>query len=207
MTAMAFLRLPLPEDYVEPLIGPRVMLRPPVMSDYAAWAELRASSRAHLVPWEPTWTRDELTRSSFRRRLRVYGQDARDDVAYAFFIAQNSTDALLGGLTLSNIRRGAAQIGTLGYWIGAAFAGRGYMQDAVRLVIPYAFGILRLHRIEAASMPDNIASRRVLDKCGFEREGHARNYLKINGAWEDHVIYGLTEESALSTGMLDGNRP
>jgi len=204
---MAFLRSPLPEDYLEPISAPNITLRAPGLSDYARWAEIRALSRAHLAPWEPTWTRDELTRIAYRRRLKVYGQDARDDHGYYYFIVSNPGDALLGGVTLSNVRRGAAQCATLGYWIGAPFAGKGYMQSAVRLLTAFAFRSLRLHRIEAACMTGNLPSRHVLEKCGFEREGLARRYLKINGAWEDHVIYALTEEDGALKGLTRGALP
>lgn len=202
---MAFLRSPLPEDYLEPIAGPRIVLRPPAMSDYARWAELRTASRTHLTPWEPVWSRDELSRFSYRRRLKAYGQDMRDDQGYYFFISDRATDALLGGLTLSNVRRGASQCATLGYWMGASHLRRGYMREAVGVLIPFAFRSLRLHRLEAATMPANIASQGVLEKNGFTREGLARNYLKIAGAWQDHFIYGLTEEDAAAKGLLRGN--
>ncbi|MEQ1714548.1 MAG: GNAT family protein [Hyphomicrobium sp.] len=202
---MAFLRSPLPEDYLGPIAGPRLTLRPPAINDYARWAELRSLSRAHLAPWEPAWARDELTRSAYRRRLRAYGHDARDDLGYSFFLINTEDNALMGGLTFSNIRRGAAQTASLGYWTGAPYARRGHMQEAVSMVIPFAFRALRLHRLEAASMTDNIASQRVLEKSGFVKEGLARRYLKINGAWEDHLIYAMTEEDAAAKGLLRGN--
>ena len=204
---MAFLRSPLPEDYLEPISGLSVTLRPPAMSDYARWAELRSLSRPHLQPWEPLWSRDELTRFSYRRRLKAYGQDMRDDHGYYFFVTDRITDTLLGGMTLSNVRRGAAQIATLGYWMGQPFTRRGYMREAVGLVVPFAFRSLRLHRLEAASMPANVASQAVLEKSGFRREGMAQGYLKIAGVWQDHYIYGLTEEDAAVKGLMRGNLP
>ena len=203
---MAFLRSALPEDVLEPISGDGLVLRPPSTSDYTEWAELRALSRAHLTPWEPSWSRDELSRSSFRRRLKAYGQDARDDLGYSYFITEASTRSLLGGMNISNVRRGAAQSASLGYWIGAPYVGRGTMQKAVRNVLPFAFRGLHLHRIEAASMTNNIASQRVLEKCGFSREGLARRFLKINGAWEDHVIFSRIEDDApLSAANLSGS--
>lgn len=204
---MAFLRSPLPEDYLEPIVGTRVLLRPPGLSDYAEWAELRAASRAHLTPWEPQWSREDLTRLSYRRRLKAYGQDMRDDHGYYFFIAERMSEALVGGLTLSNVRRGAAQTATIGYWMGVPYLRRGYMREAVSLVVRYAFQTLRLHRLEAASMPANVASQGVLEHCGFQREGLARKYLKIAGVWQDHLIYALTEEDAAGKGLLRGNLP
>ena len=191
---MVFLRSPQPEDYLDAIQGQSLMLRPPGQSDYPAWAELRSMSRAHLLPWEPAWARDELVKSSYRRRMRVYARDVRDDLGYAFFIVDQQSEALLGGITLSNVRRGAAQTATLGYWIGRPFQGQGRMQEAVRTLVPFAFRTLLLHRIEAACMVGNAASLKVLENTGFRREGLARQYLKINGTWEDHVLLGRCDE-------------
>ena len=166
-----------------------VLLRPPQMADYAEWASLREKSRSFLVPWEPTWPHDDLTRSAFRRRLKRYAEDQRTDQAYAFFIFQAEDNVLLGGLTLANIRRGVAQAGSLGYWLGQSFIRKGYMTAAVTALVPFTFNVLKLHRLEAACIPTNVASIRLLQKCGFKREGHAREYLCINGIWQDHLLY------------------
>lgn len=174
--------------------GAGVGLRPFLASDYGAWAELRTLSREHLAPWEPIWARDELSRSAFRRRLRHYARESRDDLGYAFGIFKENDQVLIGGLTLSNVRRGVTQAAALGYWLGRPHVGQGYMTAAVRAVLPYAFFGLKLHRIEAASMPSNIRSIRVLEDCGFIQEGLARRYLKINGVWEDHVLFSRLAE-------------
>lgn len=194
---MAFLKSPLAP---EPLIvrGRRVYLRAPQMSDYSAWAELRAGSRDHLIPWEPQWTRDELSRSAYRRRLRHYQREMREDMGYAFFIFAAGSDVMLGGLTLSNIRRGVAQAGSLGYWIGARYARQGHMSDAVAAVVTHAFEDLKLHRLEAACLPVNYGSIGVLERNGFEREGLARRYLKINGTWQDHLLFARVSEDPRS---------
>jgi len=166
-----------------------VLLRPPQMADYGEWATLREKSRRFLVPWEPTWPADDLTRGSFRRRLKRYAEDQRTDQAYAFFIFRKDDDVLVGGLTLANVRRGVAQAGSLGYWLGEPYVRRGYMTAAVNALVPFSFGTLKLHRLEAACIPTNVASIRLLEKCGFKREGHAREYLCINGVWQDHLLY------------------
>lgn len=171
--------------------GEGVYLRAPDLRDYAEWSELRETSRAFLVPWEPTWAADETSRGSFRYKLRRYAEDARDDKAYALFVFRDDDDALLGGVTLSNVRRGVAQTASLGYWCGERFAGQGYITAAVRAVLRYAFDDLDLHRVEAACQPDNVASRRVLEKAGFTQEGSARAYLKIAGQWRDHLLFGV----------------
>lgn len=171
--------------------GEGVYLRAPEPRDYQDWADVRESSRAFLTPWEPTWAADETSRGSFRYKLRRYAEDARDDKAHALFVFREEDDALVGGVTLSNIRRGVAQSCSLGYWAGEAYAGNGYITAAVRAVVRYAFDDLDLHRVEAACQPDNIASRRVLEKAGFTHEGQARSYLKIDGKWRDHFLFGI----------------
>ena len=179
-----------------PLIeGAGVFLRAPQSGDYAEWAALREASRAFLTPWEPTWPADDLTRSAFRRRLRRYAEDQRNDQAYAYFLFRSGDQVLVGGLTLANLRRGVAQAGSLGYWIGAPYARRGYMTAAVAALIPYAFTTLRLHRLEAACIPTNAASVSLLEKTGFEREGYAREYLCINGQWQDHLLYARLKDA------------
>ena len=190
---MALLRTASPSDFGPIIESERVMLRTPQMSDYPAWAELRASSREFLVPWEPRWAMDELTRASFRRRVRHYQRDLREDIGYALFIYSVATGGLVGGVTLCNVRRGVTQSCTLGYWIGAQYAQQGYMTAAVRAVVPYVFDSLDLHRLEAACLPTNTASMRLLEKTGFKREGLARRYLRINGGWQDHLLYALLD--------------
>lgn len=176
--------------------GAGIHMRTPTMADYPAWARLREESRAFLAPWEPTWATDELTRAAFRRRLKRYARDLRDDVGYPFLVFRDGDEALLGGLTLAYVRRGVTQSCSLGYWMGAAHAGRGIMTAAVRAVLPFAFGTLRLHRVEAACLPSNAASIHLLEKVGFRREGYARRYLCINGDWRDHLLFALVTDDA-----------
>jgi [ribosomal protein S5]-alanine N-acetyltransferase len=193
---MAFLRSSLLQEVEPEIRGRGLWLRPPAMVDYPAWFELRAGSRDQLTPFEPAWAHDELSRSAYRRRLRHYGRDLREDLGYAFFIFRESDDVLIGGLTLSNVRRGVSQTAAVGYWVGAGFSGQGLMTDALRIAIPFAFEGLRLHRLEAACLPHNAASIRVLAKNGFQAEGRARRYLKINGNWQDHLLFALNEDDA-----------
>ncbi len=178
----------------EPLLrGDGLYLRPAVSSDYAPWSRLRAASRTFLEPWEPTWPEDDLTHAAFRRRLRRQEEDIARDEAYAFLIFDQTSDQLLGGVTLGGVRRGVAQAGTLGYWMGAPHAGKGQMTRAVAAVVDFAFSKLRLHRVEAACLPENLPSIALLERNGFKREGYARGYLKIDGAWRDHLLFALLE--------------
>jgi ribosomal-protein-alanine N-acetyltransferase len=193
---MAFFRTVSSNETLPAIAGAGVMLRVPQGGDYAEWAALRESSRAFLVPWEPTWPADDLTRGAFRRRLKRYAEDLRNDLAYAFLIFRSEDNALVGGLTLANIRRGVAQAGSIGYWTGAPFARKGHMTAAMRALVPFCFSTLRLHRLEAACIPDNIASVRLLEKTGFQREGYSRSYLCINGVWQDHLLYARLKDDA-----------
>jgi ribosomal-protein-alanine N-acetyltransferase len=176
------------------LHGRDIYLRTPSQFDYDAWSDLRSKSRDFLQPWEPLWPRDDLTRAAYRRRLRRYNKDIKLDSGYAFFIFNRNNENLLGGLNISNIRRGVTQSCTLGYWIGEPFHNQGIMKSALKLVIPFIFKTLRLHRIEAACMPSNKASISLLTSCGFEKEGFARSYLKIAGKWEDHLLFGCIND-------------
>ena len=103
-------------------------------------------------------------------------------------------------MTLGNVRRGVAQCGTLGYWMGEKYAGQGYMAKAVRALLRHAFLEMGLHRIEAACAPDNERSRRLLERLGFQREGYARAYLLIDGAWQDHLLFAMLERRFFARG-------
>ena len=178
------------------LQGKGLLLRLPQMSDYEQWYTLRHDSRNFLKPFEPRWTEADLSRRVFTMRVRRAREEAEAGTDYSFFVfrQQNGYEVLVGGVTLSNVRRRAAQFVNLGYWMGQQFAGQGLMSEAVGVSLPFVFDTLDLHRIHAAFLPGNTASRRVLEKNGFAEEGFAEKYLQINGRWEDHVLFGLTRE-------------
>src|ERR1700742_4687799 len=194
---MAFMRgLTFPGGQQPVIHGPGIYLRYPRIADYANWARLRGESREFLSKWEPVWSEDELTRGAFRRRIKRYHKETRLDSAYVFFVFRESDDQLMGGCTLSNVRRGVTQCCALGYWIGARFARQGFMFDAVRALVPFVFATLGLHRIEAACLPSNEPSQNLLGKVGFRQEGLARGYLQINGEWRDHALFALLADEA-----------
>lgn len=172
----------------------RLTLRLPCMADHAPWATLRRESETHLTPWEPSWSRDHLTDRAFRERVRWAASGAAEGRAYPFFLIRATDGVVLGALTLDNIRRGPAMTGTLGYWIGAPHARQGYMSEAVTALRGYAFGDLGLSRLEAACLPENAASRVLLERCGFKYEGVAQSYLQIAGRWRTHVLYAALRE-------------
>ena len=172
----------------------RVLLRAPTISDFPQWARVREDSRSFLAPWEPIWPADDLTKLAFRRRIRRYQREIRNGTGYPFFVFSPDGEPLLGGLTLSQVQRGETQSAILGYWMSASHAGKGLMGAAVRAVTGFAFDTLHLNRLEAACLPHNEASIRLLEKVGFQREGYARKYLCIDGRWQDHLLYGLIRD-------------
>jgi ribosomal-protein-alanine N-acetyltransferase len=167
----------------------RMTLRLPQASDQNAWIDLRNQNAEFLQPWEPIWHDDHLTRRSFSQRIYWSQKSAIAGSAYPLFLTRREDDMLLGAVTLDNVRRGPAQTGTLGYWIGQKFARQGYIQEAIQAVVHHAFSRFDLSRIEAACLPENQASRGVLEKSGFKYEGVAQSYLQIAGRWRNHVLY------------------
>jgi ribosomal-protein-alanine N-acetyltransferase len=188
---VAFLRSSTPANSLAGIRGDKVLLRAPTIADYPQWLAIRSESRRFLAPWEPIWPADELSRLGFRRRIKRYQREIREGTGYPFFVFSADEAVLLGGLTLSHIQRGVTQSASIGYWMGERHARRGYMTDAVRTTIAFAFDTLRLHRLEAACLPHNAASIRLLEKTGFTREGYARSYLCIDGRWQDHLLFGI----------------
>ena len=167
----------------------RMTLRLPAHADWHAWSSLREESEAFLSPWEPSWADDHLSRRAFTNRVYWASRAQSSGTALPLFLIRREDNRLVGAITLDNIRRGPAQSGTLGYWVGAPFARQGYMREAIQAVVHYAFRQLDLSRIEAACLPENAASRGVLESCGFKYEGVAQAYLQINGRWRNHVLY------------------
>ena len=174
--------------------GPRVYIRPPRRGDERQWIEIRRLSRDFLVPWEPSWPADATTPSAYRRRYRRFCEDWRLRCGFAFFVFEQGSDRLLGGITLTNVRRGVSQSGSIGYWMGQPYAGKGYMTEAVGLMLHFCFESLGLHRVEAACLLHNAASRALLRKLGFREEGVARRYLCINGRWQDHMSHAILRD-------------
>ncbi|MEM6888713.1 MAG: GNAT family protein [Pseudomonadota bacterium] len=167
----------------------RMTLRPPQHADFRAWSGLRATSREYLKPWEPSWANDHLTRKAFTNRVYWAQRSVSGGTALPLFLIRRDDTSLVGAITLDNIRRGPALAGTLGYWTGAPFARQGYMREAISAMVHHAFTRLDLSRIEAACLPENAASRGLLESCGFKYEGVAQSYLQIDGRWRTHVLY------------------
>lgn len=176
------------------LTGARVMMRPPKASDWEDWAEVRGRNKERLTRYEPLWAPDNLTQTFFQKRLMRQIHDWDMGLSQSFLIFSIDDRQLIGGMNINNICRGAAQFASLGYWICANYEGRGLMRESVRLTLDHGFNTLKLHRIHASCLKDNTKSQNVLLKSGFEQEGYAKNYLQINGIWQDHILFGLYKE-------------
>ena len=171
------------------LVEGDITLRRGKSTDASAWIELREKSKQHLTRWEPDWQPQEMKIDRVRRRLSAQFRQRHPYAYLSLFVFRNEDDALVGGINLSNIRYGAVCSAQIGYWIGSPYIRHGYGLSAVRATLRYGFGLLGLNRIEAACQPDNVASRQLLLRAGFEEEGHAKEYLLINGAWRDHCLF------------------
>ena len=167
----------------------RLTLRPPVHSDFHAWARLRQDSQAYLTPWEPSWAADHLTRKAFTNRVYWSSRAIKNETALPLFMFRREDNELIGAITLDHVRRGPSQSGTLGYWTGEKFTRNGYMREAIEALVHHAFHRMDLSRIEAACLPENKPSRDLLEKCAFKYEGVAQSYLEIDGRWRTHVLY------------------
>ena len=167
----------------------RMILRPPVHGDFRHWSALRDQSSEFLTPWEPRWARDHLSRKSFVNRVYWASRSIAQGTALPLFMERREDGRLLGAITLDNIRRGPAQAATIGYWVGEPHAREGYMREALTAMVHHAFEVLDLSRLESACLPENKASRGLLEKCGYKYEGVAQSYLQIDGRWRNHVLY------------------
>ncbi len=178
------------------LYGRRVMMRPLVAPDFADWSEVRVRNEKWLVPWEPSRLASQgdpaRDRGLFANRCTSRDRDRQLGLAYAFGLFVDN--AIAGEVNLNNLIRGAQQTGTIGYWIDQARAGQGYVAEGVAVLIRFAFEELRLHRLEICIIPRNDNSRRVMDKLRLRDEGVAQKFLEINGVWEDHCRYAITDE-------------
>lgn len=172
----------------------RVTLRPPEKKDWHEWAMLRSQNRAFLQPWEPTWDEDCLQEDYFERRINRLSREWHADRAYTFLVIHNESEKIIGGININSVCRGAAQFASLGYWIAQHQQGHGYMAETIRIICAYAFENRKLHRLNAACLPENTRSRSLLERSGFKEEGFAARYITIDGLWRDHVLYGLPVE-------------
>ena len=180
-----------PHNYIE---SQRVIIRHPKRRDWKAWVHLRRESYGFLQKWEPYWTLNQCNKSNYMRQLKLQRTKAAYDQAYSFLCFEKYNKVLLGGINISNIQRGVIQTCNIGYWLGEKNTGKGYMQESIKALIPYIYEQLKIHRIQAFTLEDNIPSRKLIEKVNFKKEGVLREAMQINNEWRDHVIYSLLLE-------------
>ncbi|MBV9100336.1 MAG: GNAT family N-acetyltransferase [Candidatus Dormibacteraeota bacterium] len=175
--------------------APAVRLVPVAVDDAVALHELLVRNREYLAPWSPA--RDEEWYGLEQQRERLAAAVAQHGEGSAYYFKIVAGDGAVGRLDLNNVVRGVWRNTNLGYWVAESERGRGHATAAVKAAVTFAFSEAGLHRVEAAVMPRNRASLRVVEKAGFRREGVAERYLRINGRWEQHVIHAITAEEAM----------
>ncbi len=179
------------------LVTARLVLRLARSSDVAEVRRVLRANRDHLRPWNPAsatsddpWSITAISNTVLRQR-----RDWKNGTAFVFMIARKERpERFVGKIALSGIMRGAMHGAYLGYWVAEEEQGKGFAAEAVAAVLDFAFGIAGLHRVQAAIMPNNPRSLRVIEKVGFRREGYAERYLQIAGKWEDHILFACTRE-------------
>ena len=171
------------------VVTDRLIIRLPSMDDYEDWVKLRKKSDSFLNHWEPKKDKEFYSKDAFQTRVRWAKKNFTATKVLHLFLFLRVENSLIGGITLDNIRYGPFNSASLGYWIGQGYSNNGFMTEGLRAIIHYAHRTLKITRLEAAILPNNIASKRVLEKCGFKYEGVGQSYLQINGRWKNHVLY------------------
>lgn len=167
----------------------RLTLRLPEARDYIEWADIRRNSAEFLEPWEPVRDSNYMSRRAFQSRAAWARRMAKDKRALYMLMFCRNDGHLVGGITLDNIQAGVSKSCTVGYWMGQEFTRQGYMTEALAASVMHAFTVLDISRIQAGCLPENAASRALLEKSGFKYEGVAQSYLQIAGRWRNHVLY------------------
>jgi ribosomal-protein-alanine N-acetyltransferase len=178
------------------LHGARVVLRPLGATDFKQWREVRRRNRDWLTRWEPRRLSGQPDtvedKGAFSSRCSARDRERQLGTAWGFGVFVDGD--LCGEMNINSIQRGPFQNCYVGYWIDEQWAGEGYTPEALVVALRFAFEELRLHRVQIAIIPRNVASRRVVEKLAIREEGVAVRYLEINGDWEDHVRYAITSE-------------
>ncbi len=179
------------------VVTERLVLRPPATTDVPELRRVLRANAEHLRPWSvaPTPGEDPASLASVSRTVLRNRRDWKRGQSFVLLLAPRENERrVIGRIALGGVLLGAFQNAYLGYWIDAEHQGRGLMTEAVRAATRFAFQIASLHRVQAAVMPRNLGSQRVLEKAGYRREGTAQRYLCIAGTWEDHVLFAVTCE-------------
>jgi ribosomal-protein-alanine N-acetyltransferase len=179
------------------LATPRLVLRPPRTSDVGEIRRLLRANHEHLRAWSPAPSsgEDPASITEVSKMVLRHRREWKNGTAFVFLVSlREHPGRMIGKIALNGVLRGAMHGAYLGYWIDAEHQGKGFTVEALRSVLHFAFDVARLHRIQAAIMPNNERSLRVIEKLKFRREGYAERYLQIAGRWEDHILFARTRE-------------
>ncbi|MFD2169760.1 GNAT family N-acetyltransferase [Tumebacillus lipolyticus] len=175
-------------------MGRKILIRPYEMEDAAALLEVNVNNREFFQKYLSHREEEFYTLDHQIERIKRGKEMRAQDQVYSFGIFERESEQLVGSISLTEVLRGPLQSCFIGYYLDEKCNGRGYMTEAVRLVVEYAFQELKLHRIEAGVMLHNLGSMRVLENAGFHKEGIAKKNVKINGRWEDHQVLAIVNE-------------
>ncbi|WP_010650284.1 GNAT family N-acetyltransferase [Oceanobacillus massiliensis] len=173
------------------LTGKNIYLKPLTAGDADAMLELQIHNRAFFEAFSMLRDSSFYTKETQLENIKKYEEEREQDLGCHFGIFKNEDDLLVGTINLFHLLRGSLQSAFIGYFLDKKHNGKGYTTEAAKLMVSYAFEVLKLHRIEAGVMPHNIGSIRVLEKAGFHKEGLAKKNVKINGKWEDHQVLAI----------------
>lgn len=182
----------LPQDYT--ITTSRLIIRPPEPQAATAVLAYIIENQTYLTPWEPLRSANYYTLAFHQEQIRNELSERERGLGVRFYIRERySPGTIIGMINLANVVRGAGQFCTTGYSLAESVQGRGYMTEALTAVVEFAFNKIGLHRVQANYIPRNERSGHVLRRCGFLVEGYARDYLMINGRWEDHILTAITK--------------
>lgn len=175
--------------------GRQIYVKSVEESDTEALWKLEVDNRGFFQRFTGLRGDEFYTREGQLERIRKARESSEADQAYLYMIGLRDTETIIGEIMLTEVVRGDLQSCWIGYFLDRDHNGKGYMTEAVQMVVRFAFQELKFHRIEAGVMPHNLGSIRVLLKAGFHKEGIARKNVKINGKWEDHQTLALLNEA------------
>lgn len=161
------------------------------LSDAERIAQYFRDNRSHLTPWDPKRDEAFYTTDGWRQRLLKLSELHKMGIGFYLIIIDVETNQILGTISFSNMSRFPIHCCNVGYSLAERAQGRGVMTRALRMACQYMFSVQKMHRIMAAYIPRNKRSEGVLERSGFVHEGHAKDYILINGRWEDHNLMSL----------------
>jgi ribosomal-protein-alanine N-acetyltransferase len=174
--------------------GLKVYINPVHRSEVESLLELETRNKEFFNQYAPNRDSDFYTLEGQVKRLEKMEENREKDLGYSFGIYLNENKELIGTIGFFKLERAPAHKAMVGYSLDKERNGKGYMTEALKLIVDFGFNQIKLHRIEAEVMPHNIASIRILENIGFHKEGIAKKNVMINGKWEDHQVLAIIND-------------